>query len=643
MFEPLRAGSLVGRFRIEGVIGSGGMGVVHSARDEHLNRRVALKVMAGHLAADPVFRERFVREASVLGQLDSPHIVQVFDHGEVDGHLWIATQLVDGGDLAQLLARSGPLPAQQARDLCVQVAEALHSAHLRGIVHRDVKPANILLADSRANHLHAYLTDFGLARQIGDEVTAVRATAGTWDFLAPECGSGEPATPASDVYAVGCLLWTALTGRPPFAGTEIEVALSHARDAPPRLRPDTSLSAAEARQLNAVIAKAMHKDPQRRHASAADLAAALRATGDTRARKPRAYAGAALAALAVAGTIGAVMFLGDRHDGSPGGSGPGTAGGPVTGDYDGDGLGDIAILTRLDARTDIHRLVTSGESLQAPEPWTRIANDSTVMRGDIDGDDRLELVALRGRTNGDYRADIIPAEGAPTRNLPLVADRSATPLYAVLGDFDGDERDDLAITTDIYDSEGTSRVWVGLSTGDGFGEFTQWYASDRPLAEPVPGDFDGDGDDDIAVVDTGSIDLLTSDGSGFDGPATQALTQRPGSLAPGDFDGDGTDELVGLSSQRDSLLVWSHDGEQWNEEVTGAISGEVATSVPAGVSDFNGDGRDDVLLVTGDYLKEVMTLRASLSNGEGFDEQTTWQDYHHSVDHSFRVIGDAGS
>ncbi|WP_067440288.1 serine/threonine-protein kinase [Nocardioides jensenii] len=640
MFTPLKPGSTVGRHVVEGVIGSGGMGVVYAARDEHLNRRVALKVMAGHLAHDPVFRDRFAREAEVLGQLDSPHIVQVYDHGEHEGHLWIATQLVDGGDLGDWLATREPLPPEAATRLCAQVADALHDAHSRGIVHRDVKPANVLVTAPDSHRAHAVLTDFGLAREIGTPLTAVRTTTGTWAFLAPECGAGAPATPASDVYAAGCLLWTCLTGRPPYAGTEIEVALAHARSAPPTLVAGPNLSATEARRLNDVISTAMHKDPTHRYASAADLATALRATADSRAGGRRGRWYAAAGAVAAVATIGTFLVIQSQRDDPPH-DGNEAADRAITGDLDDDGIGDVALLTRRDHRTVVDVSHPDGTSLTTPERWSQVPKDNVLMRGDINGDGTPELVSLMGRTTGDFTATVIPSDRSPSRRLPLKASTKAHPLYAALGDFDGDGRDDLAVTTDIYDTGQPGRVWVASSTGDGFGRFRQWYAGDRPGERAVPGDFDGDGTDDLALVGDSSIETLTSDGSRFTSTGVQPQAQRVFSLAPGDFDGDGTDELVGINELATVFVVWSLVDGRWSGQQVGQVDGEAAASVTLGVSDLNGDHLDDLVLITGDYSPKPMQLRVTLSNGDGFGPLAIWLDYEHQVNHSFALIGAA--
>ncbi|WP_157551022.1 serine/threonine-protein kinase, partial [Nocardioides jensenii] len=226
---PGTVGARFGRYRIERQLGSGGMGVVHLATDTELNRTVALKVMWPQLASDTSFRERFAHEAATLARVDSAHIVSIFDHGVHDDTVYITTQYVDGGDLGALLRSRGPLPPQLAARICAQVADALFDAHRAGVVHRDVKPANVLLRSADSTEPHVYLCDFGIART-GDSLglTVTGAVAGTWAWLAPERSQGSPGTPASDIYSLGCLLWACLNGgASPFTGTDIDVAQAH--------------------------------------------------------------------------------------------------------------------------------------------------------------------------------------------------------------------------------------------------------------------------------------------------------------------------------------------------------------------------------------------------------------------------------
>lgn len=265
-------GDVLGRYRLVEVLGRGGMGTVFRARDDELERDVAVKVINPALAGDPEFRERFRREAVVLSQMDSAHVVAVHDHGEQDGAPYLVTQLVRGGDLFELLRDGGALEPGYAVDLALQVLEGLADAHAIGVVHRDVKPSNVLLREDRRV---AYLCDFGIASSPGGQLTRTGVLVGSTAYMAPERHSADTAASAgvaADVYAVGCLLWHLLTGTQPFVGTDAEVAMGHLRGPVPQL-PGREPGVV---RLNAVLRRAMAKDRKQRYASARAMAADLR-------------------------------------------------------------------------------------------------------------------------------------------------------------------------------------------------------------------------------------------------------------------------------------------------------------------------------------------------------------------------------
>ena len=230
------------------------MGVVYRATHLGLERPVALKVIARELAGDEGFRQRFLRESRLAARLDHPAVVPIYDSREVDGELIVAMRLVEGGDLRRLLDREGPLPPVRAIALLGQVAEALDAAHAAGIVHRDVKPHNVLVEGDRA-----FLSDFGLAKALGrSEAVSGASVVGTAEYMSPEQWRGEEVGPAADVYSLGCVLYEALTGIAPFA----------------RKQSDTEPEMPEG--LDAVIERAVAKDPADRYPSAAALIAAAR-------------------------------------------------------------------------------------------------------------------------------------------------------------------------------------------------------------------------------------------------------------------------------------------------------------------------------------------------------------------------------
>jgi DNA-binding beta-propeller fold protein YncE/predicted Ser/Thr protein kinase len=249
--EPAIGSTLAG-YRIEALIARGGMGVVYRATQLALERPVALKVIARELAGKEGFRERFLRESRLAARLDHPAVVPVYDAREEDGELIVAMRLVEGGDLRQLIRRRGPLAPARAIMLLGQVAAALDAAHAAGIVHRDVKPHNILVEGDRA-----YLSDFGLAKAIegtGDGSSA--SIVGTVEYMAPEQWRGENVGPAADVYSLGCVLYEALTGIAPFARKEADT------------EPEIP------KGIEAVIERAVAKDPEDRYRTAGELIAA---------------------------------------------------------------------------------------------------------------------------------------------------------------------------------------------------------------------------------------------------------------------------------------------------------------------------------------------------------------------------------
>ena len=260
-----------GRYRLLEKLGEGGMAVVWKAQDTALGRVVALKVLRPQYASDPEFVARFRREAQAAANLAHPNIVNVYDIGEADGQPFIVMEYVDGRNLKEVIREEGPLPVTRALDLALQTAVAVAHAHRAGIVHRDLKPQNILV--TREDQVK--VTDFGIARALGTaSATETGVVLGTAHYLAPEQALGEPATPASDVYALGVVLYEMLAGHPPFeAENSMGVAMKHIREEPvpiQRRNPYVPDSVAT------IIAHAMAKDPAERYADAGALAVALR-------------------------------------------------------------------------------------------------------------------------------------------------------------------------------------------------------------------------------------------------------------------------------------------------------------------------------------------------------------------------------
>jgi serine/threonine protein kinase len=338
--SKLDVGAEFAGFRIEALLGRGGMGSVYRARDLALDSERALKVLEPDLTADRAFRERFTREARLAAQIENPAVVPVYRAGEEGGRLFIAMRLIRGPDLHRLVAKDGPLEPHRTARIVSAVAAALDAAHTRGIVHRDVKPANMLVELSEDGAEHVYLTDFGISRSSRptEDVTSTGQLLGTADYISPEQIEGERADARSDIYALGCVVCYLLTGEPPFRReTELATLYAHAHAARPRpslLEP--GLPAA----LDDVIVKATAVDPDQRHQSARELADDLRralATPSTEARAPTSEAAVTRAirpprrpplgmlaggAAAIAAIVVAIVLLGGGDDESTSGDTP---------------------------------------------------------------------------------------------------------------------------------------------------------------------------------------------------------------------------------------------------------------------------------------------------------------------------------
>jgi serine/threonine-protein kinase len=271
----LSNGAVIAGYRIEHVAGRGGMGVVYRATQLALDRPAALKVIAPDLADDLMFRERFKRESHTAASIDHPNVIPVYEAGETDGQLYIAMRYVDGTDLRELIRREGSLSPERTVRVIEQVAAALDAAHRRGLVHRDVKPANVLITEDGDEHV--YLTDFGLTKHTASVggMTKTGQFVGTLDYTAPEQIKGEPADARADVYALGCVLFQALAGRVPFErDSEVAKLYAHLSDEPPTL---TSVAPAAPAPLDGVVERALAKEREERYPSAGEFARAARA------------------------------------------------------------------------------------------------------------------------------------------------------------------------------------------------------------------------------------------------------------------------------------------------------------------------------------------------------------------------------
>jgi len=317
-----RIGSEVAGYRIVSVLGQGGMGTVYLAEQTSPRRNVVVKLLRPDLSRDEAFRQRFVHESEAAASTEHPNIVPIYSAGEADGVLYIAMRYVEGDDLRHLISNRGPLPPDRAIEIVSQIASALDVAHARGLVHRDVKPGNILL-DEGGN---AYLSDFGLIKRstVDTGLTETGQFMGSIEYCAPEQIRGDEVDGRADVYSLACVLFESIAGRPPFQrDTEVATLYAHLEQDPPRLASDGS---GPVRELDPVVAKAMAKRPSDRYASAGEFARAARhvagvTSGERQAAAPRSprgrillVAGALAAALAAAGLA---LALSSGDDGTP--------------------------------------------------------------------------------------------------------------------------------------------------------------------------------------------------------------------------------------------------------------------------------------------------------------------------------------
>ncbi|HUO72043.1 MAG TPA: serine/threonine-protein kinase [Solirubrobacteraceae bacterium] len=310
----LAAGTQFAGYVVEGIAGRGGMGIVYRARQLRPARTVALKVISPALADDREFRERFARESEIAASIEHSNVIPVYQVGEESHLLYIVMRYVEGTDLRAVLAAEGRLAPARAIAILSELTAALDAAHAHGLVHRDVKPANVLIA-REGQRDHVYLTDFGLAKlSAGDGRTRAGMFVGTLDYAAPEQIEGRQVDARTDVYAAGCLLYEMLTGSVPFRkDSQAAIMFAHVSADPPSAR---SLVPSLPPALDAVIARAMAKDPSRRHQSAGDLARDAAAAAPRRRRSWMLVGGAA--ALVAVVLVAVILISGSRGHGSHG-------------------------------------------------------------------------------------------------------------------------------------------------------------------------------------------------------------------------------------------------------------------------------------------------------------------------------------
>jgi YVTN family beta-propeller protein len=417
-----RIGTELAGYRIEAFVGRGGMGVVYRAQDLALDRPVALKILSPELAGDERFRDRFLKESRLAASIDHPNIVPVYDAGEVAGKLYIAMRYVDGSDLKQLLS-DGPLEARRTVGLAAQIGAALDAAHVRGLVHRDVKPSNVLVTGDD----HAYLADFGLTRRLGEAGSALGASQslGTIDYVAPEQIRGEEIDGRADVYSLGCLVHECLTGRPPFRrGSEAATLFAHLEEEPPAPTG-----------LEHVMRTALAKEPEERYPTgAAFVEAARRALGVAEPRRNRwPFAAAAIGVALIAAAL--LAFFLTRGGGPAAASGEAvridaltgklTGGVPVGNDPQAIAAGPGTVWVANFTDGSVSKINPSTSRVETitvnGQPLSLAVSEGVVLVANGPPANSLTLI----RAQGGSAYDIIPLHAEPAGATSIVAAGSA--------------------------------------------------------------------------------------------------------------------------------------------------------------------------------------------------------------------------
>jgi YVTN family beta-propeller protein len=469
VIPPNVEGSVVAGYRIENVAGRGSMGVVYRATQLVLQRPVALKLIATEVAHDASFRERFKRESQLAASIDHPNVIPIYEAGEVDGALFLAMRYVEGTDLGALVAAEGTLAPARAVRIVAQVAAGLSAAHALGLVHRDVKPANILIAAGEDEHV--YLADFGLTKHASSApgLTKAGMFVGTLDYSAPEVIRGEGTDPRADVYALGCVLFHCLTGRPPFVrDSEVGTMYAHLHDEAPA--PSTIAGAPAV--LDAVVAKALAKDVGERYASAAELGRAARAAIGEAVTPPGATAAPAVSGLqpaaAPAPASAPAAASAPPAEAAPPASTP--AGGPAT-DAKGEGEG-ISRDWRIVLLTTLGLVMAVG--LVAA-----VLAGAGVLGGDSDKKDQVVAPANVAKAPAAKKDD--SAEAKAKNKAAAAPAGAARPIASI----------DVGRGPDGIAVDDAGSVWVTNAQDDTLSRIDE--KSGRIVGAPIPAGDDPDG------------------------------------------------------------------------------------------------------------------------------------------------------
>ncbi|WP_328527785.1 protein kinase [Nocardioides sp. NBC_00368] len=662
---------MIGPYRLEQQVASNDNAVVHKATDTRLNRAVAIKVLLGRSARDPEFVSRFDKQATLMAKLDSPHIMGVYTNGRTsDGAPYLVSQFADGGDLGSLLKARGRLPGPMAADICAQIADGLAAIHSPevGVVHGDVKPSNILLRDGNTPP-YAYLSDFAAARADDSATARPGIHSGAWDYLAPERGMGAPASPASDLYSLGCLFYELVTGEVPFTGAnDVETAMAHSAQPIPTLpgRDDFTL---QANDLLSGQGGLLTKDPAARSSDAVrvrDRFAAMAgrqmgfASGATvtlkRAKTKWWVAAGAAAAVFVAGgaALGITLTTTENTPEKPKPA--------VSGDITGDRLGDLVLgapFGDINYNWDTNAATLFASTGKGFKAGTGKNLKFGNLLGDLDADGRVDVVQVSG-VGSTFSVDS-SAKDQPDGSIQVPA--SGKRLAMFCADFNGDGRDDVAMTSvgngtklpaddaELGKLEDLKfHVTVTLSKADNtWAKSADWYTG------PWKGttfdinfevaDLDGDKRADIVMgakeASPAAAVLLMSQGSKL----TKTVLKVPGpdgdrvagSSSFADVTGDGKDEMITreIVNQKWVIRVYSYDpkGKKFVSEPSWDLDDPVRNddalsgSQIFAVADVNGDGRDDLVnpLRAGDGDYEYLNKASVMISGKDGFTVETWE------------------
>ncbi|MEI7056048.1 protein kinase [Nocardioides sp. CCNWLW239] len=634
----LHPGAVFGHYRLDRILGEGGMGVVYDAFDTKLERQVALKMVHAHLA-DRQFIDMFIREGQTLAQIRSPHIIAIYDIGEQQGSPFIVTQFIKGGDVSDLVRSKGPLAPHLACLVNAQVAEALHDAHQAGIIHQDVKPSNVLVRNPGSPlDPFAFLCDFGIATSSSDSPAG--GITGTWNYLAPEYirderdAQGRPIQPAPsrDIYAAGCMLWFTLTGKIPYSGEAVQVAMAH-QSAP---IPQFVGSDAWTKEANRILQLSLAKDPKSRYQSAAVfkddllklreitsppqlqpapsmtdpnplpiLVAAIRPPTEAEAilieeqARPSKITPlrvtAAMLGVAALGVGGALAITQPWVEDGPEPIVP-TVKGAAYADVNGDKFGDVVtdIPNKDGNGVDVITWTSDGRGLTPSKPVNvdspqltpeAPALDVFPLVGDFQGNDKNSMLTLARDADGMKLSGTFEGHVDAPSLKDLNAKMKGSDFYYDMGveDFDGDGSDDLYMSVDYGDPDpersdlgflaGEGRIYFYRNNGSGFEApelFVKYSNKDRQRA--VIGDFNGDHKADMVLMNRNGLRPATS--------RKQEITSTLRIYVGNGTSGDLMAKEFPFTRGFNQFLVENGSGQ--------------ANAFLAG--DVNGDGRDELVL-----------------------------------------------